>query len=162
MVLGELDGEARLVAIFVHIVCKKNSSFLAKLSSPAFWAVFRPQNWPHAAHFLKSAETEGYKKRAQNLGRVFVFFFESRLKFLFGQTNTIWQLANDAMVSLPAHKNPLLIKLDESSIFWFYGLERGHIIGPATRASRKEMQGAITFACFIFDQTDFQAQLPRS
>ena len=115
---------------------------MGQISSPAFWAAFRPQNWPHAAYFLKGAETEGYKK-GPIIWAAFLHLFALRLRFLFGETKTIWQLASDAMVSLPAHKNPLLIKLGESSIFWFYGLERGHIIGPATRASRKEMQGAM-------------------
>ena len=68
--------------IIIHLGSQKKTGFRA-VFQPRFLGRFSAPNWPHAAYFLKGAETEGCKKRAQNLGRdfVFVFFLRCAINF---------------------------------------------------------------------------------
>ena len=119
---------------------------------------------------LTSAGQNKYKKEDQILVPLFYIFWLLIL-FLFRKAKTLWQWMNYTIASLPANKKPLLINFDESSILWFYGQERGHVLtkkrkhtmgnNAAIRASRKEMRGAMTYACFVCDQSDIQPHLPQ-
>ena len=78
-------------------------------------------------YFLTSAGQNKYNKEDQILVPLFYIFWLLIL-FLFRKAKTLWQWMNYTIASLPANKKPLLINFDESSILWFYGQERGHVL----------------------------------